>query len=543
MLALQTAILLALNEVCSLAAPPYVPEPQEIIAAPLPQAPLPPGSPSGHAESGQVFRLPAVTENSQPPPIQPAQPAESDQTLPINLATALYVSNARPLVIAFAQASVEEAAARLQSANVLWLPNLNVGTDYYRHDGLDQSTDGTIIRDDKTALAAGGGATMYFGVTDAIFQPLAARRELAARQSDLQAARNDALMYVALAYFDVQQARGTFAGTRDAVAKAEVLVNKTAGLAGGLVPEIEVDRARALRFDLQQQEAAARANWRIASARLTRVLRLNPGALVMPMEPPHLQVTLISPRLPVGDLVPVGLASRPELASQQAVVQAAMERVRQERLRPFIPNVLMDGGNGPGGGFNGGVFGGGPDGGPQLYGGRFDMELGVVWTLNNLGVGNRSLVRQRTAQEVRASIAFADIQDQVAQDVAQAHAQLEATAAQIDDAAKGVKEAIITYNGTLRGIGETSGGGELLILVNRPQEAVAALQQLSRAYDSYYAAINGYNRAQFQLYWALGFPSRMLICDHPLGEVAPLDTSRPAAMAPPCPHVLSQPCP
>ena len=159
-----------------------------------------------------------------------------------------------------------------------------------------------------------------------------------------------------------------------------------------------MDRARALWFDLQQQEAAARANWRIASARLTRVLRLNPGALVMPMEPPHLQVTLISPRLPVGDLIPVGLASRPELASQQAVVQAAMERVRQERLRPFIPNVLMDGRNGPGGGFNGGVFGGGPDGGPQLYGGRFDMELGVVWTLNNLGAGNRSLVRQRTAR-------------------------------------------------------------------------------------------------------------------------------------------------
>jgi hypothetical protein len=73
--------------------------------------------------------LPAVSHNPQPPPIQPAEPAESDQRLPINLATALYLSNARPLVIAFAQASVEEAAARLQGAQVLWLPNLNVGTD------------------------------------------------------------------------------------------------------------------------------------------------------------------------------------------------------------------------------------------------------------------------------------------------------------------------------------------------------------------------------------------------------------------------------
>ena len=34
------------------------------------------------------------------------------------------------------------------------------GTDYYRHEGTDQSTDGTIILDDKTAFAAGGGATL-----------------------------------------------------------------------------------------------------------------------------------------------------------------------------------------------------------------------------------------------------------------------------------------------------------------------------------------------------------------------------------------------
>ncbi len=227
--------------------------------ASLPRAPL-------LGPVGLVTRLPAVTEQGQPPSIRPALPAETDAALPINLATALYLSNARPLVIALAQTSVENAAARLQGANVLWLPNLNVGTDYYRHDGLDQSTDGTIIRDDKYALAAGGGATMYFGVTDAIFQPLAARRELAARQSDLQAARNKALMYVSLAYFDVQQARGTLAGARDAVAKAEALVKKTTGLAAGLVPEMEVNRARALWFDLAQQEATARANWRIASA-------------------------------------------------------------------------------------------------------------------------------------------------------------------------------------------------------------------------------------------------------------------------------------
>ena len=64
----------------------------------------------------------------------------TDRPLPINLATALYLSNARPLVIAFAQNSVELAASQLQRAKVLWLPNFNAGIDYYHHEGDDQST-------------------------------------------------------------------------------------------------------------------------------------------------------------------------------------------------------------------------------------------------------------------------------------------------------------------------------------------------------------------------------------------------------------------
>ena len=135
-------------------------------------------------------------------------------------------------------------------------------------------------------------------------------------------------------------------------------------------------------------------------------------------------------------------------------------------------------------------------------------------------------------KRIKRRLHFANVQDQVAQEVVQAHAQLEATATQVDDAMTAVKEAIITYNGTLRGIGETRGAGDLLQLVNRPQEAVAALQQLNRAYDIYFAAINGYNRAQFQLYRALGFPARILVCDHPVGEVQPLDTSRPPEHGP-----------
>jgi hypothetical protein len=54
---------------------------------------------------------------------------------PINLATALRLSDALPLIVAAAQASVWVAEAQLTRAKVLCVPSIIVGADYIRHDG------------------------------------------------------------------------------------------------------------------------------------------------------------------------------------------------------------------------------------------------------------------------------------------------------------------------------------------------------------------------------------------------------------------------
>jgi hypothetical protein len=46
--------------------------------------------------------------------------------------------------------------------------------------------------------------------------------------------------------------------------------------------------------------------------------------------------------------------------------------------------------------------------------------------------------------------------------------------------------------------------------VFRPQEAVAAVAALDQAYRDYFAAVGDQNRAQFQLYRALGHPAQCL---------------------------------
>lgn len=506
----------------------------EIIPSPAPSAVAPQPGPY-YRGPRDILRDPILPTETGPVRLPPVELTGGNRTFPINLATALRLSGARPILISAAQVSAQVASADLDRANVLWLPNLYLGPSYYRHDGGAQGQSGDFSINDRSTLMVGAGPIMQFATTDAIFAPLAARQVLRARNLDVQRARNDALLNVAEAYYAVQQARGRLIGYREAVAKGQALHRTITALAGSLVPGIEINRVNTLLANLNQSVALAQGDWGVASADLTRALRLDPTALVMPLEPPHLQVTLISPNEPIDDLIPIGLTSRPELATQQALVQAALARLKQERMRPLIPSVLIMGDGGqtaPGGYLMAGLFQANSNGVGTNTTGRSDVNVQLLWALNNMGYGNRALVRGREAEQQQMVIELFRIQDTVAAEIARAHAQLESAAIRVKEAETGVTQAQLSFAGNLKGLSETIRFGDLLVLVNRPQEVVAALQQLATAYDNYFTSVSEYNRAQFRLYRALGFPSEILAINRSPGPIRPVETRRPAMMAP-----------
>ncbi len=189
------------------------------------------------------------------PPLEPG-----DQRFPINLATALRLADGRPLIVAAAQASAWVAEARLQKAKVLWLPDLNLGFDYIRHDGYGPDTiRGVNISADQLQGGPGGfgrsqnqninffyagGATFILrNATDMIFEPLAARQRLNAARWNIQTAKNDALLMTLRAYFNVHRYRGQYTGAIDVVRKGRKLIEEIADLSKELVPAVEIDRA------------------------------------------------------------------------------------------------------------------------------------------------------------------------------------------------------------------------------------------------------------------------------------------------------------
>ncbi len=122
----------------------------------------------------------------------------------------------------------------------------------------------------------GAGLGGFLQLADAVYEPLVARQNLNARQWNIQAAKNDALMETADAYFRVHQHRGTYAASIYVVERGRDLIGRIAGMSGDLVQPFEVDRARNMVADLEQMSVAARQQWRVQSARLTRILRLDP---------------------------------------------------------------------------------------------------------------------------------------------------------------------------------------------------------------------------------------------------------------------------
>jgi outer membrane protein TolC len=465
--------------------------------------------------------------------------AQTDFGYPINLATALRLSDARPLIVAAAQASVWVAEAQLTRAKLIWIPTMVLGADYIRHDGGGPDFNkGIMTAPSVNFLYAGGGLdvsslTMFVNLTDVFFEPLVARQALSARQWEVQAAKNDALLLTADAYFRVHQHRGMYAAALYCVRRGRDLVDQIASLSGELVSEVEVQRARNLLAELEQESASARQAWRVQSAHLTQVLRLNPRAVVVPIEHDHLQLTLIDPAQPLADLQKTALTNRPELAAQRALIQAAGERIRREKMRPLLPIIQVNGFQTAGGMLlQAGVFGLGANSSLNQYTGRDDVSLQLVWQLDAFGIGNLARIKDQRGEQSKTIVQLYKAQDGVAAEVTEAHARLQSATARVTQADRSLRTAITAYNGNVEGLSHTTRFGDVLVLIYRPQEVVYALQLMKLAFDEYFTTVAEYNRAEFELFHALGYPAREITYIRPPGSIEPVDKARPEYLPP-----------
>lgn len=426
------------------------------------------------------------------------------EELPVNLPSALArISGTHP-VVGHAQWRVQEAYAQLERAELLWLPTIQAGFNYHRHDGNYQAINGSIVDINSNSMQAGLGAgaiaagttprpglVAQFHLADSIFLPRVAQRAAWAREHAALAAENQQMLTAALAYIDLLDAYQDESLMTSAVGRLEELARITeeyAKAGSGLVSD-----AQRLSTELslaQVRGLGATERKGSASTRLARALSIPTTTRLVPQDAMAFPLDLANLQVTEQDLVLNALHARPELAESQALVAAACEAYKREKSAPFVPSVLL--------GFSTGAFGGGLGNATGDWGGRYDVDALMTWELRNLGLGEHAVKKERQAQIQQAMYNKLRIMDQVAQEVAEARVQILVRQEQILASHNAVETAIESYRRNLDRIKEGLG---------LPIEVLQSVQALETSERTYLRSVSEHNRAQLQLLWALGWQS------------------------------------
>lgn len=451
----------------------------------------------------------AVASNVQFQPIEQTTLPElsgdqmSASPVPINLPTALAMIGGQHPVVGFARWRVQEAYAQLDRAKVMWLPSIQSGFNYRRRDGNYQDVQGAIVDVNLNsfnyglgagAVGAGSptrpGVVAQFHLADAIFLPKAAEMTAWARGHAATATLNQQLLNSGIAYIDLLEAYQDQEIIAEAVKRTSDLATLTANFAdAGEGLQSDSDRTATELALLQTRQLAIKERQLVASTRLARVLSIPISSTLLPQDTVAVPLDMLPQVSDEPTLIATGLSTRPELKESQALVAAACEAFKREKYAPFVPSVLL--------GFSTTSFGGGLGSSADNFGGRYDVDAMMVWEMRNLGFGEGAARRERNSQVQQANFVKLRIMDQVAQEVAEANAQVGIRRQQVEMAQTAIGRAQDSYQRNIDRIRDGQG---------LPIEALQAIQALETAQRAYMRAVVDYNRAQLQLQWALGWP-------------------------------------
>jgi len=493
-----------------------------------------------------VLPMPAVKELE----IYPASfPPGLDCAVAVTLEDVLKLAILSNLDVELARVAVERARINVRRTTARFLPNLALGSVYTLHDGTLQATQGNIQNVNRDSLFVGLGSVWVVPLGEAIYALPEARQQLQAARFGQTRVLNDTLLRVAEAYFAVLRARrqvARFDETIDFLTSEQE--SPLRGESKGLLPLIKafVKAGTALPSDQARVEAdvvrrmgervRALEDVRTASAELARLLHLDASLFLYPVEdyrkPLEIPGDALS-REPIEKLITQALRSRPEIGENNALIEAALARYRAAQARPLLPNVIAN--------VSYGGFGGGPEivgrtrtganrfgnsGVISDFGPRTDIDLGLQWRLDGLGLGNLYQVRDRRLQVQEVQLRNLLIQDAVIAQVVSAVEQIRRARERIELITAGLFDEqgrpVGTVYRSLRLNFVRIKGGQGL-----PLEVLDSTRRLTDVLGVYADALSDYDRARMRLLVALGVPTAELVY---LGKMSPKASVAPVPL-------------
>ncbi len=303
------------------------------------------------------------------------------------------------------------------------------------------------------------------------------------------------------------------------------LVQGFLAVGGAEALKAEVDRVEVEVQRRREERDAALQELRLASADLALLVRLDLLAALLPVEDYRFPLPLPGDQWhnqPPEELVRQALMNRPELAENEALVQAAVARVKAAHFRPLIPNVALN--------YNFGGYGGGPDPNSEIVKGkvvtlpgfgpsgsilhfntRTDFDVSLIWRLQNMGLGDLAAVREQKALQRQAEFRQLQVQDRVSVDVIQAQERVQGSRARVSSLAKALFDDKGNPTGpTFRAV-RLNFERIRNVPGTRPLEVLDSIRGLNDLLEAYAQAATEYERSRVRLLIALGMPAKGLI--------------------------------
>ncbi len=423
-------------------------------------------------------------------------------TMRIDLATALRLARVRNSDIALAREAVKQSGAQLKQKEYLLIPTLSFGASFHHTEGPLQETGGTIqpsVNRSSGYFGAGAGAvgagspavpglSLTVNLADAYFEPLAARQNQAAVAAVGDTVHNTVLLEVAEAYLELVRSQAHVAVAEEAVQNASELAQHTRDFAAsGEGLQSDVQRAEVERLIRLGKLEVARGNLAITGAELARLLHLEAGVELRPVDANIAALPLIDSAKPLNELVAAALESRPEIRQSQALINRAEQRLKQSKYGPLVPNIAL--------GASTGRFGGGTGGAFDNTDNRTDLNALVFWRLNNFGLGEKERIKEKRSILAQSKHSQEGLIDAIIAEVKQAYVEVTSRQKQIIIAEDAVKSAQSSFALNHSRTFERQG---------LPIEMLQAIQSLASARQYYLDTVTAFNQAQYRLYTSLG---------------------------------------
>jgi outer membrane protein TolC len=416
--------------------------------------------------------------------VEAAPPASEPKPLPIGLDTVLHLAEQQNGQIALAREKLREAYADQDVARCAWLPAINVGTAYYRHEGGIQNEDGRLTHSSTGAMLAGVDVAGRLDPREAVFAQVNAERKVWQQKGELSRVTSETLLEAATTYIDLLAARTGEAIARRTLKDEEAILEQARGLAKAEPgTRFVVEGFEAEAFGLRQGIAKLRRQGDAAATKLAYLLGIGPGVELVPTDSKLIPIELVDPNAPTEQLVSQAMTGGPgvrELEGLLAVITAAREKAKGPgRFLPVMEVRAVEG-----------AFGAGP--GARLdWDNRFDLGVQARWNLTDLFTA-RDQQRVADSRIQQVHLTYQDVRAKLTAGVQEAQAASLSGRDEIRLAGEALRHAKQGYELSDKRLKDNVPG-------STTAEVAGYIRGLQSAYLNYVSVVSDYNKAQLRL--------------------------------------------